>query len=173
MTLKLRTLPRFPSNVSGSGIVDVAQVNGAYTVSLKPGVLLPAFLTIADPVNTYALMWNGLTGVFTLVQPAAIVAANKVVKIITAAGPYAADPNDDVIIVKQAVAAPFTVTVNWSTRIKPLTIVDGKGDAAVNYITITPTAGQTQLAKLNFSYVIAGNGGTVTLSPLPDGTGAY
>ena len=53
---------------------------------------------------------------------------------------------------------PFTVTVDWSARSKPLRVVDGKGDANVNNITITPKAGQTQLAVLNFSYVIAGAG---------------
>ena len=77
------------------------------------------------------------------------------------------------LIIKQAVAAAFTVTVDWSARAKPLRIVDGKGDANVNNITITPAAGQTQMATVNYSYVIDGAGGSITLTPLPDGSGAY
>ena len=85
----------------------------------------------------------------------------------------AAQPNDEVLIVNQTAGAPFTVNVDWSTRTKPLRIVDGKGDAATNNITITPAAGQTQLATVNYSYIIDGNGGSITLTPLPDGSGAY
>jgi len=173
MTLKLRTLPRFPSNVSGSGVVSVVQANGAYTISLNLQPLLPALASIADPLNTYLLAWNALTGAFQLVQPGAVT-SSKSVKILTGGSPYAALSDDDVLIVKQAVGAPFTVTVNWAARgSKPLTIVDGKGDALVNNITVTPTAGQTQLAIVNNPYVIDANGGSVTLTPLPDGTGAY
>jgi hypothetical protein len=65
------------------------------------------------------------------------------------------------------------VTVDWSGRTKPLRVTDGKGDAAVNNIRITPGAGQTQLAQVNFTYVINGGGGSIILTPLPDGTGAY
>jgi hypothetical protein len=102
---------------------------------------------------------------------------NPATKILTGvaplASPYAAQRGDDTLIVKQVTGAPFTITVDWSTRSRPLTIVDGKGDAATNNITITPASGQSQLASVNFSYVIDGNGGSITLTPLPDGSGAY
>ncbi len=94
-------------------------------------------------------------------------------KILTAAGPYASLPTDMTLIVKQVVGAPFTITVDWSRRTAPLRVVDGKGDAAAHPITITPAFGQTQLAQVNFSYVINGNGGSVILTPLPDNSGAY
>jgi hypothetical protein len=92
---------------------------------------------------------------------------------LTAPGPYTALLTDEVLIVKQLVAAAFTVNVDWSQRTRPLRVVDGKGDASANNITITPGAGQTQLAIVNFSYVIDGNGGSITLTPLPDHSGAY
>jgi hypothetical protein len=107
------------------------------------------------------------------VIPIRSVFATKVVKILTAAGPYAALPSDEVLIVNQIVGAAFTITVDWSQRLKPLRVVDGKGDAAANNITITPAAGQTQMASLNYSYLIDSNGGTITLTPLPDNSGAY
>lgn len=111
--------------------------------------------------------------VLTFAQFAVSNLAPPVVKFLTAAGPYAALPTDEVLIVKQVVGAPFTVTVDWSLRTRGLRVVDGRGDASVNNITITPAPGQTQLASFNYSYVIDGNGGSITLTPLPDNTGAY
>jgi len=169
--IRINASAPFPALVKGSGPIAVSKQNGIWTVSLNFAALGQA-QSVPDPANTYTLVWNILTGVFTLI-PISAVSGTKVVKILTAPGPYAALPADEVLIVKQIVAAAFTVTVDWSARSKPLRVVDGKGDAAVNNITITPSAGQSQLALVNFSYVIDGNGGSITLTPLPDGTGAY
>jgi hypothetical protein len=165
----------FPATVKGSGPIAISKQNGIWTVSLNFNAVAQA-QGVPDPANTDVLVWNVLTGVFTLI-PISAVFASKVVKILTGVGalasPYAALPTDEVLIVKQAAGAAFTVTVDWSARTKPLRVVDGKGDAAVNNITITPKAGQTQLAVVNYSYIIDGNGGSITLTPLPDNTGAY
>jgi hypothetical protein len=161
----------FPALVTGSGLVAVSKNNGIWTISLNFTALAQQQVVV-DPTNTYVLAYNVATGVSSLVQIAAASSA-KNVKVLTAAGPYAALPSDDVLIVKQLVGAAFTVTVDWSQRARPLRIVDGKGDANVNNITITPTAGQTQLATVNYSYIIDGAGGSITLTPLPDNSGAY
>lgn len=161
----------FPATVKGAGPIGIVKRNGIWTVTLNFGAL-GILANVPDPANTYVLTWNALTGVFALIAVAAI-GGQKVERILTAPGPYAALPGDDVLIVKQIVAAAFTITVDWSVRTKPLTIVDGKGDAAANNITITPAAGQTQMASVNFSYIIDGNGGSITLTPLPDNSGAY
>lgn len=94
-------------------------------------------------------------------------------RIITAAGAITASPDDDIIIVRKTVGAATTVNVDWSLQNKPLTIVDGKGDANTNNITIVPTAGQTQYGIVDYQVVIDGNGGQVTLTPLAGGTGAF
>lgn len=165
----------FPATVKGSGAVTVAKQNGIWTVALNYAAFGTS-QTVPDPANTYVLVWNALTNVYTLI-PMAAVAGTKVVKVLTGVGnfasPYAAQPNDDVLIVKQNAGAPFTVTVDWSKRTKPLQIVDGKADANVNNITITPTAGQTQMGVVNYSYIINGIGGSIILTPLPDNSGAY
>lgn len=161
----------FPATVKGGGVIGVAKLGGIWTVSLNFNAV-PQLPAAADPANTYTLVWNALTGVFTLI-PISAVSTSKVRKVLTAAGPYAALPTDEVLIVKQLVGAAMTITVDWSTRTKALTIVDGKGDANVNKITITPAAGQTQMAVVNYSYVIDGVGGSITLTPLPDNSGAY
>jgi len=163
----------FPATVKGSGVIGVLKQNGIWTISLNFGALLPAATTIVDPANSYILVWNALTGLFSLVQATAAF-ASKSVKTLTDAGPYAALPTDDVLIIAPAVAAPYTVTVDWSARgARPLTVVDGKPMADVNNISITPAAGQTQMGTVNYTYIIDGRGGSITLTPLPGLTGAY
>lgn len=169
--IRVNTNIPFPARVSGAAGIKVVKQNGLWTIS-PDYTVFPQVASVADPANTYTLVWNAVTGVFNLVLVSSI-ASLKVVKTLTAAGPYTALPTDEVLIIKQTAGAPFTVNVDWSARSKPLRIVDGKGDAATNNITITPANGQTQLASVNFSYVIDGNGGSITLTPLPDGTGAY
>lgn len=161
----------FPATVKGGGAIFVTKSNNIWTISLNFAAF-PTIPAAPDPANSYVLIWNAVTNTLALI-PLSSVFSSKVVKVLTAAGPYAAAPNDEVLIVKQTVGAAFTITVNWSTRSKPLRVVDGKGDAAANNITITPAAGQSQLATVNYSYVIDGNGGSITLTPLPDNTGAY
>lgn len=162
----------FPALVKGSGLIAIAKNNGIWTVSLNFSAIAQA-QGLPDPANSYVLVWNALTGVSTLIPIGTVPVIGRVVKTLTAPGPYAALPTDDVLIVKQLVAAPFTITVDWSARSKPLRIVDGKGDANVNNITITPKAGQSQLAIVNYSYTIDGAGASIFLTPLPDGSGAY
>lgn len=161
----------FPARVLGAAGILVSKAGGIWTILLNYAgfAQMPS---VADPANSYSLVWNALTGVYALV-PISAVSGSKSVKTLTAAGPYAALPTDEVLIVKQAAGAPFTVNVDWSARTKPLRVVDGKGDAATNNITITPSTGQSQLASVNYSYIIDGNGGSITLTPLPDGSGAY
>ncbi len=103
----------------------------------------------------------------------ATVSGYRVRRTVTAPGPITVTASDEIIIVKKTVGAPTIVNVDWSAQTKPLTIVDGKGDAATNNITIVPASGQTQFASVNYQVVIDGNGGQVTLTPLEDGTGAF
>lgn len=133
----------------------IAEINTLYADNTT-GLITPA-----DVRQISIDMVNSLIAV---IPPATVLAA---------AGPYAALPADQIIIVKQTVGAAMTITVDWSARTQPLRIVDGKGDANVNNITITPAAGQTQLATVNYSCIIDGAGGSITLTPLPDNTGAY
>ena len=161
----------FPAVVTGAQGIKVTKQNGIWTIAADYTAFAQSSV-ISDPANSYVLVWNAVSGLYSLV-PASAVSGSKVVKTLIAAGPYTALPTDEVLIVNQTTGAPFTVNVDWSARTKPLRVVDGKGDASTNNITITPKAGQTQLASTNYSYIIDGNGGSITLTPLPNGTGAY
>lgn len=161
----------FPSTVKGGALIAIAKKNGIWTVSFNAAGLALVGV-VPDPANTYGLVFDPVTGVYSLLQIGAIVNGAKVVKTLAApSSPYPALPADDVLLIN---AVPFTVNVDWSQRTKPLRVVDITGNASVaTPITITPSAGQTQLAKVNFSYLIDGAGGNITLTPLPAGTGAY
>jgi hypothetical protein len=160
----------FPATVKGGGVVAVAKANGIWTIELNFAAL--ALLQVApDPANTYALTYDPITGASALLQIGGVSSSKVVQTLVTVNSPYAAQPNDDVLLIENV---PFTVTVDWSTRVKPLRVVDQSGAASVgNPITITPASGQTQLASVNYSYLIDGAGGSITLTPLPDGSGAY
>ena len=135
----------FPATVRGSGAIAVAKKNGVWTVSLNFSAF-PISQNIPDPLNAYILTWDSVSGVFLLVPAASVASLAKITKVLNGAGayasPYAALASDDVLIVKQGAANPFTVTVDWSQRTKPLRVV--AGDTAANFadITITPKAGQ-------------------------------
>jgi hypothetical protein len=172
--IRINTSAPFPATVKGGGLIAIAKTAGnIWTVSLNFAAVAELGV-VSDPANSVVLIWNILTGVYNTV-PIAQIFSSKVITKVGGAGqpvtPYAAQPNDEVILVY---AVPFTVNVNWAGRTKPLRVVDQTGNASVGSpITITPSAGQTQLAQLNYSYTIDGAGGSITLTPLPDGSGAY
>lgn len=165
----------FPALVAGAAGIKVTKSKGIWTIA-PDYTVFGQLQSVPDPSNTYVLVWNALTNVYALVQMAAV-AGSKQTKTLTGVGsfasPYAALPSDDVLIVKQGAANAFTVTVDWSVRTKALTVVSGDTPANFANITITPKAGQTQMATANFSYIIDSSGGSITLTPLPDNSGAY
>jgi hypothetical protein len=62
----------FPATVKGSGVVVISKANGIWTVGLNFAKLLPALQTIADPPNTDVLVYNAVTGVYSLVPASAV-----------------------------------------------------------------------------------------------------
>jgi hypothetical protein len=125
-------------------------------------------------------LWNGTTYVLAtpalwnqVISASGAAALNYVTITAFGTGAYAAQPADDVILLKAGIGAPFTINVNWAARTKKLTVVDSGMGALANNISVTPSVGQTQMSVLNYTYPIDSNGGSITLTPLPDGSGAY
>lgn len=96
-------------------------------------------------------------------------------RIVTAAGAVTVDANDsDIIVIKKTVGAATTVNLPLAaSRTKAVRIVDGKGDAATNNITIVPQSGESIYATVDYQPVIDGNGGSLILTPKADGTGWF
>lgn len=84
------------------------------------------------------------------------------------------DETADVIVINKTVGSATSVALpSAGSRTKAITIVDKKGDAATNNITITPKAASGQLIMGGSSYIIDSNGASITLRPYADGSGYY
>lgn len=159
----------FPATVKGGGAIGVQKQNGIWTVTLNFGAL-QVVSAVPNPASTYAIVWDQSTNIYYTLLLGALSAAIQ--KTVAGAGPYAALPTDQILIINQT--GPFIVNVDWSTRAgRPLRVVDGSGNASINNISITPAAGQSQMGTVNYTYIIDGNGGSILLTPLSDLSGAF
>lgn len=170
--LKIKSLVNFPANTFGGTGISVKYQNGAYYVSIDYSKFAPiSIIPSTDIPNLYVLLWNGLTGVYSL-APISLVGqvytgGNTVV--VSGAGPVLVGSNDSVIAVKPAVPAPFTVNLPFAAQKNtPVHIIDAAMNAGTNNITINPAAGETIMGLPKWT--IAGDGGGITLYPVP-GTG--
>lgn len=91
----------------------------------------------------------------------------------TGPGAVTIDPSDaDVVYIEKAVGAATTVNLpSAAARTTKITIVDGKGDADINAISIHPASGETMFGVVDGVAVIDGKGGLIVLTPRADGTG--
>lgn len=92
---------------------------------------------------------------------------------VTAPGAIAVVDSDIDILVNKTVGEATTVNLITAVdRETPVGVIDVKGDAATNNITITPAGAET-INGVAGSRVINFDHGALTLHPLPDGTGWY
>ncbi len=103
--------------------------------------------------------------------------AQRSQSVITAAGTVTIDStyaDIDIVVINKTVGAATTVNLPLSaSRTRPIRIVDGKGDANTNNITIIPQTGEKIWGTVDYHAIIDGNGGMVELTPRDDGTGWY
>lgn len=101
--------------------------------------------------------------------------ASRTEREVTAAGAVTVDADDaDDVLINKTVGAATTVNLPLSaSRRKPVKIVDAKGDAKTNNITIIPQAGEKIYGTVDYQPIIRGNGGSLQLSPKADGTGWF
>lgn len=101
--------------------------------------------------------------------------ASRTQREVTAAGAVTvvADDADDIIINKTVGAATTVNLPSAASRTKTIRIIDGKGDANTNNITIVPVSGEKIFAITDYQPIIDGNGGQLTLTPKADGSGWY
>lgn len=121
-------------------------------------VAAPAFAqTITAPAATSGVSSvQGLTGAVTLTQPQ----IPCPISILTT-GNYTAVAANCTIEVNKTTGAATTITLPNGVTSQQFTIVDGKGDAATNNITITPPAGI--LINGASTFVISTNRGSATV----------
>lgn len=102
--------------------------------------------------------------------------ASRSKRIVTAAGDVIVESDDaDVILINKTVGEPTAVSLpDSATRSRNIRIVDRRYDGATNNITLTSRSSSSPSTATIMgatSYVIDTNGGSIELTPLPDGTG--
>ncbi|QUS39565.1 hypothetical protein RPMA_12500 [Tardiphaga alba] len=96
-------------------------------------------------------------------------------RLVVASGAVTVSADDaDIVVIDKTVAAATTVNLPPAAdRTKAVKIVDGKGDANTNNITIVPQSGEKVFGTVDYTPIIDGNGGQITLTPRADGTGWF
>jgi len=100
------------------------------------------------------------------------VTSDPVVRTVTAAGDIDVTATDDVILVNKSIGAATNVNLPLSVdRGRVLKVVDLKGDAQTNNITLVPVGAELIIGASTF--VVNTNNGSVEVHPRPDGLGWY
>lgn len=87
---------------------------------------------------------------------------------VTSGASYDAGADDREIYVNKTVGSATQINLPTAVgRTDPISIIDGKGDASTNPITIVPNGAQTIMGQS--SYVINFDRGSITLKPHQDG----
>ncbi len=134
----------FPAVVRASAPVTISRQNGIWTVGFSIANLVQ-FPPGGDPTQAYLLVYNAVNNVFQKISISGLTSTNPPATIVTHANsPYAPLATDTFLLVDTTGGAveidmPLAANRNGIS----LAIKDDKGNAAVNNITIKPTAPET------------------------------
>lgn len=170
MALKDRVLIKFPTLVTAAEGIGLTIANGVYNFFLK-FMDIDEIDSVADLSTRYIILTsvdndgNELHERIPL-DKFASTSSGKVQEI-TAGGTQNIDVDAAVVLVNQDVAAPITLQLPDATlKIGKMKIVDWKGDAATNNITLMPFGSQKFQGNIA-SWKITGNKASVVLDPVP------
>jgi ethanolamine ammonia-lyase large subunit len=164
-----RSLVRFPANIDTDAFLTVAMADGTYTFGVDYTVLDANPIT--DPTSALAAVYDRSAEIWKVVTLSALVAsATKIVQTVTEAGPVDILPNAGLVLVNQTVGAAITLNMPLaSAKTCPAKIIDWKGDAGTNNITIA-LSGSDKFQGNVSSWVLGADGASVALDPI-SGTG--
>lgn len=166
-SLKLR-VTRIPTQIAEGTGIAVSKAVGIYTVGLDYSDL--AEITIFDASQKLFAVYDRTTGVWNQVSFASLIAAGQTYQVITS-GDCIVQPNDGLIIINKTVGAATAVTLPSSlVKVGKVKIVDFKGDAGTNNITVNPDGSETFNGGAT-SWVISGDGASAVFDPIPTGLG--
>lgn len=157
---------RWPARVEADNFLTVTKANGIITLDVDYTLLAQA--SLVDPTTAMVAFLDQTDGIYKATNFAALLAsASSLEQHITAAGPVDILDNTTIVRVDQAVGAAITLNMgDSSTKVGSVKIVDWKGDAGTNNITINCTGTDEFQGGLT-SWTIAGDCGSVVLSPSP------
>lgn len=167
--LKLRVTPKFKAALfDGTG--TKARKDGlASYVDLDFSAL--THLGSYDPSTQLLIAQSTIDGTFGTVTIAQVISGAQTEQDIIAGAVVNVAVNDGMIkIAKTVGSATQVILPPASTKVGPVTISDFKGDAGTNNITVTLSGSDKFPGNLT-SWVIAGDGASITAKPLKDGSG--
>jgi hypothetical protein len=166
--LKLRVTPRIPSELHDGVGITITKTNNVYTPNLDYSNFSELFAF--DASQKLFLVIDRTTDAWGLVSFASLISAGQTYQVITT-GNCTVQPNDGLIIVNKTVGAATAVTLPASAlKVGKVKIVDFKGDAGTNNITVTP-AGVEKFNGAQATWIISGDGASVVFDPIPSGLG--
>jgi hypothetical protein len=152
-----------PSDADSDGFFYFHVEGGAYQIRVYTG---------ASGAPTTEVIWRYVAIGLNAESDVTTVRSQRIV---TAAGAVtvSATDADDILINKTSGAATTVNLPTSASRSRNVKIVDAKGDATTNNITIVPQSGEKIWGTVDYQAIIDGNGGVIELSPRADGTGWY
>lgn len=168
-TLRLKVSPRFPITIL-DGIGTKVRKNGLVEyIDLDYSQFYP--LGSFDPTTYQILVQSTIDGSFGFISVAQILTLAQTQQVITSGSTVNVAATDGLIIINKTVGSSTTVNLPASSsKIGSVKIVDWKGDAGTNSITIN-VVGSDKLNGNLTSWVIGADGASMVLTPLINGTG--
>jgi hypothetical protein len=168
--VKVRVLPRVPANLFGDIAITVVKNGATYTI--RPDYSRLTELTSFDPSQELSLVYNKLDATWAIV-PVSTLVNNQAgtTQIVTAGASAVVGVNDKLVLVNKTAGSATTITLPVSsTKVGAVRIVDFKGDAGTNNITVN-VAGSDKFNGNLTSWKIAGDGASILLTPISTGIG--
>jgi hypothetical protein len=167
--VKVRVLPRVPANLLGDIAITVVKDGATYTI--KPDYSKLVELTTFDPSQELVLVYSR-DGTWAIV-PVSTLVNNQAgtTQIVTTGATAIIGVNDKLIVVNKTSGSATTITLPLSSlKVGSVRIVDYKGDAGTNNITVN-VSGSDKLNGNLTSWKIAGDGASILLTPISTGIG--
>lgn len=172
-SVRVNVRANFPAIVTATGFITISKANGVWSIgaSFKQLAPLPSSLFTA---TSFIPVQDTVAGVFYSISMVALISAVSTAhRTVTAAvaGVIQALPTDGDILIN--LGTPAAVAVDLlaaASATRPVGVKDLAGNANTFNITVTPSGSETIDGQTNF--VIASDGGAVTLYPL-SGVGWY
>ena len=170
MALKLRLLTKFPALINAAVGLMVSRVGRVYTFA-QDWLSIAAVDIIADPTSRYLIVVSGTDSSDHVYERIAVddftASTSGNVQEITAGGAQNIEETAALVQVNQTVGAAITLTLPASAgKVGPVKIVDWKGDAGTNNITVVPSGAETFQGGIT-SWVIGADAASAVFTPIP------
>lgn len=166
MALKLRLMTKFPALVQAAVGLAVQRAGRTYTF-LMDWLSVGVVEGIPDLTSRYLLVVSGTGTADQLYERIALSTflSGGGAQVITSGGTQNIAANATLVIVDQTVGAAITLNLPpAATKIGAVKIVDWKGDAGTNNITVVPDGSETFNGGAT-SWVIGADGGSAVFHP--------